>query len=151
MVEAQGLAGRYSSRSTHFCRNWRRSRTPAWRLRKILPSYGQTCRLWKRVFAATGQRAGSESGVRQFIGDGQRQYLSGMFLGGQRILVLMDVRRMLDNALVNIIRTRNMDDDRKRNAQNGRGSSKRWTGSRRSCQLQSLSGMALQSGPQQRA
>ncbi len=57
------------------------------------------------------------SSVRQFIGDGQRQYLSGMFLGGQRILVLMDSSAsMLDDTLVNIIRTRNMDDDRKRNA-----------------------------------
>lgn len=58
------------------------------------------------------------SSVRQFIGDGQRQYLSGMFLGGQRILVLLDSSAsMLDNTLVNIIRTRNMDDERKRNAE----------------------------------
>ena len=57
------------------------------------------------------------SSVRQFIGDGQRQYLSGMFLGGQRILILMDSSAsMLDNTLVNIIRTRNMDDARKRAA-----------------------------------
>ncbi len=58
------------------------------------------------------------SSVRQFIGDGQRQYLSGMFLGGQRILVLLDSSAsMLDNTLVNIIRIRNMDDERKRNAE----------------------------------
>ena len=57
------------------------------------------------------------SSVRQFIGDGQRQYLSGMYLGGQRILILMDSSAsMLDNTLVNIIRTRNMGDDRKRAA-----------------------------------
>ncbi|MEQ8408839.1 MAG: VWA domain-containing protein [Gammaproteobacteria bacterium] len=55
--------------------------------------------------------------VRQHIGDGNRQYLSGLFLGGQRILLLIDSSAsMLDSTLVNIIRTRNMPDDRKRAA-----------------------------------
>ena len=45
------------------------------------------------------------SNVRQFLGDGNRQYLSGLFLGGQRILILMDSSAsMLDSSLVNIIR-----------------------------------------------
>ena len=52
--------------------------------------------------------------VRQFLGDGSRQYLSGLYLGGQRILVLVDTSAsMLDETLVNIIRTRNMNDERK--------------------------------------
>ncbi len=52
--------------------------------------------------------------VRQFLGDGNRQYLSGLFLGGQRILILVDSSAsMLDSTLVNIIRTRNMSDERK--------------------------------------
>ena len=56
----------------------------------------------------------SGNNVRQFLGDGNRQYLSGMFLGGQRILILMDSSAsMLDETLVNIIRTRNMPDARK--------------------------------------
>ena len=43
--------------------------------------------------------------------------MSGLFLGGQRILILLDSSAsMLDSTLVNIIRTRNMDDDRKREA-----------------------------------
>lgn len=55
--------------------------------------------------------------VRQFLGNGNRQYLSGMFLGGQRILILVDSSAsMLDSTLVNIIRTRNMSDERKRAA-----------------------------------
>ncbi len=58
------------------------------------------------------ERAGSN--LRQFIGDGNRQYLSGMFLGGQRILILMDASAsMLDETVVNILRTRNMPDERK--------------------------------------
>ncbi|MDP5074457.1 MAG: VWA domain-containing protein, partial [OM182 bacterium] len=55
--------------------------------------------------------------VRQFLGDGSRQYLTGLFLGGQRILILVDSSTsMLDETLVNIIRTRNMSDERKREA-----------------------------------
>lgn len=55
--------------------------------------------------------------ARQFLGDGNRQYLSGLFLGGQRILILVDSSSsMLDSTLVNIIRTRNMNDAAKRAA-----------------------------------
>ena len=55
--------------------------------------------------------------VRQFLGDGDRQYLSGLYLGGNRILILVDrSASMLDETLVNIIRTRNMSDQAKMNA-----------------------------------
>lgn len=47
--------------------------------------------------------------VRSFRGDGDRQYLTGLKLGGQRILVLFDrSASMLDHSLVNVIRLRNM-------------------------------------------
>ncbi|MCI5107481.1 MAG: hypothetical protein MRY76_12255 [Pseudomonadales bacterium] len=69
----------------------------------------------RRLRAEAEQQEGNN--VRQFIGDGNRQYLSGLFLGGQRILLLVDSSAsMLDSTLVNIIRTRNMSDQRKRNA-----------------------------------
>ncbi len=55
--------------------------------------------------------------VRQFIGDGQRQYLSGLYLGGQRILIAVDSSAsMLDDTLVNIIRTNLRSDVYKREA-----------------------------------
>ncbi len=66
----------------------------------------------EELLAQEFERSGNN--VRQFLGDGNRQYLSGMFLGGQRILILMDASAsMLDETLVNIIRTRNMPDERK--------------------------------------
>ncbi|MEX2468591.1 MAG: VWA domain-containing protein [Pseudohongiellaceae bacterium] len=69
----------------------------------------------RRLRAQAEQMEGNS--VRQFLGDGQRQYLSGLFLGGQRILILVDSSAsMLDSTLVNIIRTRNMSDERKRAA-----------------------------------
>lgn len=55
--------------------------------------------------------------VRQFIGQGNRQYLTGMKMGGSHILILVDASAsMLDERLVNIIRRRNMPDEVKRNA-----------------------------------
>ena len=68
-----------------------------------------------RLQASAFQQEGNS--IRQFLGDGNRQYLSGLFLGGQRILILLDSSAsMLDSTIVNIIRTRNMSDARKRNA-----------------------------------
>ena len=69
----------------------------------------------RRLRALAQEQEGAS--VRQYIGDGNRQYLSGLFLGGQRILMLVDSSAsMLDSTLVNIIRTRNMNDSAKRNA-----------------------------------
>ncbi len=61
----------------------------------------------------------SEQGrhVRQFYGHGDRQYLTGMKLNGNRTLILIDnSASMLDQRIVNIIRLRNMDDNTKRRA-----------------------------------
>jgi len=69
----------------------------------------------RRLQASAFEQEGNS--VRQFLGDGNRQYLSGLFLGGQRILVLVDSSAsMLDSTLVNIIRTRNMSAQRKKEA-----------------------------------
>ncbi len=49
------------------------------------------------------------SNIREFVGDGNRQYLTGLILGGSRILILVDnSASMLDNTIVNIIRRRNL-------------------------------------------
>lgn len=68
-----------------------------------------------RLQASALEQEGNNA--RQFLGDGDRQYLTGLFLGGNRILILVDrSASMLDDTLVNIIRTRNMSDTDKRNA-----------------------------------
>lgn len=55
--------------------------------------------------------------VRQFIGQGDRQYLTGLKLGGQRVLILVDASAsMLSDTLVNVLRLRNMDEDARRQA-----------------------------------
>lgn len=55
--------------------------------------------------------------ARIFVGEGDRQYLTGMKVGGSRVLIAVDISAsMLDATIVNVIRRRNMDDARKRAA-----------------------------------
>ncbi len=61
------------------------------------------------------QDAGSGDNTRKFLGDGDRQYLTGLKLGGRRVLILVDSSAsMLANKIVNVIRRRNMADSIKR-------------------------------------
>jgi polyhydroxyalkanoate synthesis regulator phasin len=65
---------------------------------------------------ASSEDAGGVS-ARTYLGDGNRQYLTGLNLGGRNIMVLMDASAsMLDDELVNVIRLRNMGDDIKKSA-----------------------------------
>ena len=50
-----------------------------------------------------------ETGTIEIKGEGDRQYLTGLFMGGKRILIAVDASAsMLDRTLVNVIRRRNM-------------------------------------------
>lgn len=65
----------------------------------------------RRRLIAMEQQLESGSQVRSFTGEGDRQYLTGLKVGGERILVLVDASAsMLDRKIVNIIRRRNMSD-----------------------------------------
>ena len=71
----------------------------------------------KRLSASIPSNETPGDRLRSFVGDGDRQYVTGLKVGGRRILVLVDKSAsMLDRRLVNILRRRNMDDDSKRNA-----------------------------------
>ena len=55
--------------------------------------------------AADGQQ------IRTFDGDGDRQYLTGLRVGGRNILIAVDLSTsMLDDTIVNVLRRRNMDE-----------------------------------------
>ena len=63
--------------------------------------------------------AAAEQGdkVRRFQGEGDRQYLTGLKIGGRHILILVDVSAsMLDETIINVVRRRNMDAVSKRKA-----------------------------------
>ncbi len=66
-----------------------------------------------------GEQAAAVAGdkVRTIKGEGDRQYLTGLKVGGKRVLILIDVSAsMLDETVVNVVRRRNMDDSKKRSA-----------------------------------
>lgn len=63
----------------------------------------------KRLLALKAEEEDAGNSVREFKGDGDRQYLTGLKLGGERTLILIDrSASMLDEKIVNIIRRRNM-------------------------------------------
>jgi archaellum component FlaC len=63
------------------------------------------------------EREDTGNNIRRFVGDGNRQYLTGLIMGGARVLILVDSSAsMLDSTIVNIIRRRNMNDEAKRSA-----------------------------------
>jgi hypothetical protein len=53
--------------------------------------------------------------IREIRGEGYRQYLTGLRMGGNRVLILVDVSTsMLDKTIVNILRRRNMQPEQQR-------------------------------------
>ena len=68
----------------------------------------------KRLLAMAAAEESEGNRLREFKGEGDRQYLTGLKLGGERTLILVDrSASMLDETIVNIIRRRNMPVDDK--------------------------------------
>ena len=68
----------------------------------------------RRLEGATRDASAQGTRVRGFVGQGDRQYLTGLRVGGDRILLLVDVSAsMLDDTVVNVLRMRNMSDAHK--------------------------------------
>jgi hypothetical protein len=68
----------------------------------------------KRLLAMAEEEEAEGNRLREFKGEGDRQYLTGLKLGGERTLILVDrSASMLDDTIVNIIRRRNMPVDDK--------------------------------------
>jgi hypothetical protein len=68
----------------------------------------------KRLLAMAEETESEGNRLREFKGEGDRQYLTGLKLGGERTLILVDrSASMLDDTIVNIIRRRNMPIDEK--------------------------------------
>jgi hypothetical protein len=70
----------------------------------------------KELRQSTKENSGANA--RAFIGEGNRQYLTGLKLGGQNIAILLDASAsMLSDKLVQIIRLRNMGESVQRKAE----------------------------------
>lgn len=52
--------------------------------------------------------------IRKFVGEGNRQYLTGLVLGGERVMILVDgSASMLADTVVNAVRIRNMEPEKR--------------------------------------
>ena len=68
----------------------------------------------RRLSASIPREEPGGDKIRSFVGDGDRQYLTGLKVGGQRILILVDASAsMLGKTIVNIIRRRNLPPERR--------------------------------------
>ena len=71
----------------------------------------------KRLGAVAADERDEGAKVRRVVGEGDRQYLTGLKVGGKRILILVDSSAsMLDETIINVIRRRNMAVSHKRSA-----------------------------------
>jgi len=72
----------------------------------------------RRLEGGTRSPGPRGTSLRGFEGEGERHYLTGLKIRGERVLFLVDTSAsMLDETLVNILRMRNMSDTRKRFAE----------------------------------
>jgi hypothetical protein len=72
----------------------------------------------RRVEGGTRSPGPRGTSLRGFEGEGERHYLTGLKVQGQHVLFLVDdSASMLDETLVNILRERNMSENRKRLAE----------------------------------
>ncbi len=71
----------------------------------------------KRLGAVAADERDEGDKVRRVVGEGDRQYLTGLKVGGKRILILVDSSAsMLGETIINVIRRRNMAVSYKRSA-----------------------------------
>jgi len=119
VVEAQGLAARIQTEITDFLEqlaNMENTMTSEESLEQLRAEIRTLEEELQRMQASAIEESGLSASA--FVGEGNRQYLTGMFLGGNRIMILIDTSAsMLDETVVNILRTRNMPDDSKRSAE----------------------------------
>ncbi len=67
-----------------------------------------------RLLQSAADQEDPGNNVRAFRGEGDRQYLTGLKIGGDRALILVDrSASMLDRELVNVLRRRNLPDAQK--------------------------------------
>lgn len=117
-VEAQGLSRRILERMEEiraelatFDQSTLAEREHINRLQADLRSLEEAA---KRLSAGSPSDETPGDRLRSFIGDGDRQYLTGLKVGGERILILLDrSASMLDETIVNIVVRRNLPDERK--------------------------------------
>jgi len=112
----QGLAGEIADTQTELMAMTEDSearRAAIERLRRELAELNRQ----SEELEATRDETDDGTTLRSFQGEGNRQYLTGMRMGGERVVILVDTSTsMLDRTIVNILRRRNMTPEQQRRA-----------------------------------
>jgi hypothetical protein len=119
MVEAQGRATRIVEEIDRYEALIEALRREGYTERSDIEALKAEIRSLEEEVKKLREASEADSGrnVRSFVGEGNRQYLTGLNLGGRNIAILLDASSsMLSNELVNIIRLRNMDEALQRRA-----------------------------------
>lgn len=120
VVEAQGLATRITQDKDHYEAQIEDLRREGYTDKNDVETLKAELLALEEEVKKQRQANKDDSGInaRTFIGDGNRQYLTGLNLGGKHIAILLDVSAsMLADKLVQIIRLRNMSDAIQRSAE----------------------------------
>ena len=81
------------------------------RLRKSSPSSTSS----RRARDAAARQSEDATRLRSFQGEGNRQYLTGLRMGGKHVVILVDTSTsMLDRTIVNVLRRRHMTPEQQR-------------------------------------
>jgi hypothetical protein len=119
MVEAQGQASRITDDIANYEAMIADLKKDGFTERTDIEALKAEIRSLEDEVKKLRQSAEKDSGnsARTFVGEGNRQYLTGLNLGGRNIAILLDISSsMLADKLVNIIRLRNMDPATQRKA-----------------------------------
>jgi hypothetical protein len=119
MVEAQGLASRISEEKEVYEAQIAARRAEGYTDDSEIEALKAELLSLEKQVKDLRQAASDNSGInaRSFLGDGNRQYLTGLNLGGRRIAILVDTSAsMLADKLVQVIRLRNMQESVQRGA-----------------------------------
>ena len=119
MVQAQGLATRITEEIDQYEALIEALRKDGYTERDDIEALKAEIRSLQDEVEKLKEASEEQSGdsARTFIGEGNRQYLTGLNLGGKHIAILLDASSsMLADRLVNIIRLRNMGEELQRNA-----------------------------------
>jgi hypothetical protein len=111
MVEAQGLATRITEEMDEYEALIASLKREGYTENEDIESLKAELRSLREEVEKLKEASEENSGdsARSFIGEGNRQYLTGLNLGGSHIAILLDVSSsMLADRLVNVIRLRNM-------------------------------------------
>jgi hypothetical protein len=120
MVEAQGLATRIAEDTEKFEAQTAGRKREGYTESKDIENLKAELLALEAEVKALRQSSKDNTGAaaRDFIGEGNRQYLTGLKLGGNNIAILVDVSAsMLSDKLVQIIRLRNMGESVQRKAE----------------------------------